>query len=168
MCSSSVREISASEPAQPVSVANSTEVSKKLMEDADLKYRLGGVGNQFAITEVYAFLISVPVMFYLEGAKFGEFIKLFQSNQKLQFNLIMSGLTFYWYNELATMTIKKTGALTSSVANTAKRVIVIVGVAVAMKKPLSYEEKVGAAVAVAGVLLYSVIDDLLGSKSKKS
>lgn len=140
--------------------------NKKLMEDADLKIRIGGVGNQFAITEIYAFLISVPVMFYLEGAKFGDFVKIFQSNQKLQFNLIMSGLTFYWYNELATMTIKKTGALTSSVANTAKRVIVIVGVAIAMNKPLTFEEKVGAGVAVAGVLLYSVIDDLFKKKTQ--
>jgi hypothetical protein len=33
------------------------------------------------------------------------------------------GLWFYGYNELATMTIKKTNAVTQSVANTAKRVI---------------------------------------------
>ena len=32
------------------------------------------------------------------------------------------------YNELATFTIKKTNAVTQSVANTAKRVIVIIGV----------------------------------------
>ena len=36
------------------------------------------------------------------------------------------------YNELATMTIKKTNAVTQSVANTAKRVIVIVGVAIVL------------------------------------
>jgi solute carrier family 35 protein E1 len=41
-----------------------------------------------------------------------------------------AGLWFYGYNELATMTIKKTSAVTQSVANTAKRVIVIVGVAI--------------------------------------
>jgi solute carrier family 35 protein E1 len=34
-----------------------------------------------------------------------------------------TGLWFYGYNELATMTIKKTSAVTQSVANTAKRVI---------------------------------------------
>ena len=34
-------------------------------------------------------------------------------------------MAFYLYNELATMTIKKTGAVTASVANTAKRVIVV-------------------------------------------
>lgn len=43
-------------------------------------------------------------------------------------------LWFYGYNELATMTIKKTSAVTQSVANTAKRVIVIVGVAIVSYK----------------------------------
>ena len=45
-----------------------------------------------------------------------------------RFNILASGLVFYAYNELATMTIAKTNAVTQSVANTAKRVIVIVGV----------------------------------------
>ena len=50
--------------------------------------------------------------------------------------MIMSGLWFYGYNELATMTLKKTGPVTQSVANTAKRVIVIVGVAIVMGESL--------------------------------
>ena len=47
----------------------------------------------------------------------------------------VTGLWFYGYNELATMTIKKTSAVTQSVANTAKRVIVIVGVAIVRAAP---------------------------------
>ena len=68
-------------------------------------------------------------MVYLEGASFGKFAEMFQEdgmNNVLSKNLILSGMTFYLYNELATMTIKKTGAVTASVANTAKRVIVMV------------------------------------------
>jgi hypothetical protein len=37
------------------------------------------------------------------------------------------------YNELSTITIKKTSATTQSVANTAKRAIVIVGSAIAFQ-----------------------------------
>jgi len=40
------------------------------------------------------------------------------------------------------MTIKATGAVTASVANTAKRAIVIVGMAIALGNPLKFEEKV--------------------------
>merc|ERR1711998_532596 len=84
----------------------------------------------------------------------------------LQYNLIASGMTFYLYNELATMTIKKTGAVTASVANTAKRVIVMLVSAFVFGEDLTFEKKVGSFVAISGVFLYSIIDDL--TKPKKA
>jgi solute carrier family 35 protein E1 len=111
--------------------------------------------------QIIAFLVSLPVMFATEGANFGKFVELATTSPAFQWNLVMSGLTFYTYNELATMTIKKTSAVTSSVANTAKRVIVMVYMAAVTGKALTEEQKIGAAVAIVGVLLYSVIDDLL-------
>ena len=142
--------------------------SKKLMTDPGIKKRYGGVGNQYAVTEILAFLISLPVMFLTEGSKFGEFMELFKTSRDLQFNLVMSGMMFYLYNELATMTIKATGAVTASVANTAKRVIVLVYMAMVTGKALTDEQKIGAAVAIGGVLLYSVIDDLFSKKKSKT
>ena len=62
-------------------------------------------------------------------------------------------MTFYWYNELATMTIKATGPVTSSVANTAKRVIVMVYMAAVTGKALTEEQKIGAAVAITPLTL---------------
>mgnify|MGYP003306390025 CR=1 FL=1 len=61
---------------------------------------------------------------------------------------------------LATLTIAVTGAVTASVANTAKRAFVIVGVALATGKAVTSEEKLGATITIASVLLYSVVDDL--------
>ena len=142
--------------------------SKKLMTDKDIKSRYGGVGNQYAVTEILAFLISLPVMFYVEGDMWPKFLDLLKTSYDLQFNLVMSGLAFYLYNELATMTIKTTGAVTASVANTAKRVIVLIYMAAVTGKALTDEQKIGAGVAIGGVLVYSVIDDLIGSKSKKA
>ena len=138
--------------------------NKKLMEKPGLKTRFGGVANQFAVTECLAFAISLPVMFAVEGAKFGEFMTLLATKRDLQVGLAISGLSFYLYNELATMTIKATGAVTSSVANTAKRVIVMVYMAAVTGKQLTDEQKIGAGVAIGFVLLYSVIDDLLKPK----
>lgn len=135
--------------------------NSKLMKTEGLKERIGGVGNQFAMTEVLGFFISLPVMFWLEGANFSKFTEMFQTDSVLKYNLIASGMTFYLYNELATMTIKKTGAVTASVANTAKRVIVMVVSAIVFGEDLTFEKKVGAVVAIAGVFLYSIIDDLL-------
>lgn len=43
----------------------------------------------------------------------------------------MSGLTFYLYNEVSTLALKSISGVTHSVANTAKRAIIIVGCAIA-------------------------------------
>ena len=80
-------------------------------------------------------------------------------------NLITSGLYFYLYNELATLTIKKTNAVTQSVANTAKRVIVIVGVAIVMGESLNPMKLIGCSIGIGGVFLYSIIDDLVARMS---
>merc|ERR1712032_1286713 len=98
--------------------------------------------NQFALTEVLAFLISLPVMYAVEGSKWSEFCSLVKTSRDLQIGLAVSGMSFYIYNELATMTIKATGAVTSSVANTAKRVIVMVYMAAVTGKVLTEEQKI--------------------------
>lgn len=140
--------------------------NKKLMSDKDLASRFGGVGNQFAVTQILAFFMCLPVMFFTEKENFSTFLDILKSSRDLQFNLIMSGLAFYLYNELATMTLKVTGPVTASVANTAKRVIVMVYMAAVTGKALTDEQKMGAGIAIGGVLLYSLIDDLLKSKPK--
>ena len=80
-------------------------------------------------------------------------------------NLITSGLYFYLYNEMSTLTIKKTNAVTQSVANTAKRVIVIVGVAIVMGESLNPMKLIGCTIGIGGVFLYSIIDDLVAKMS---
>ena len=80
-------------------------------------------------------------------------------------NLITSGLYFYLYNEMSTLTIKKTNAVTQSVANTAKRVIVIVGVAIVMGESLNPMKLIGCSIGIGGVFLYSIIDDLVAKMS---
>ena len=55
--------------------------TKKLMTVPGLKDRMGGVANQFAVTECLAFAISLPVMFATEGAKWGTFMHLLATNR---------------------------------------------------------------------------------------
>jgi drug/metabolite transporter (DMT)-like permease len=58
----------------------------------------------------------------------------------------------------------QTSAVTQSVANTAKRVIVIVGVALVLGESLDPIKLLGCSIGIGGVLLYSVIDSLVKSK----
>jgi solute carrier family 35 protein E1 len=130
--------------------------NKKLMDSDGLADRIGSVGNQFALTTLIGALCVLPVFLLTEGSKLGEFMKLFKDSSILKSNLLTSGLYFYLYNELSTLTIKKTSATTQSVANTAKRVIVIVGVAIALGESLELVKMVGCGIGIAGVLAYSL------------
>mmetsp|Transcript_31038 Transcript_31038/g.70994 ORF Transcript_31038/g.70994 Transcript_31038/m.70994 type:complete len:404 (-) Transcript_31038:29-1240(-) len=139
--------------------------NKKLMSTDGLKDRLGSVGNQFAITTINSFFFCAILMFLCEGSKLGSFWKLITSGtgagKAVLMNMVYSGLWFYFYNELATLTIKKTGAVTQSVANTAKRAVVILGVAVVLGESISTLKLAGSLVCIGGVFLYSVIDRLV-------
>jgi solute carrier family 35, member E1 len=138
--------------------------SKKLMETPGLKDRIGSIGNQFAITSIIGFILSLPLIAFTEGSRFGEFVKLCKTTPAVWVNLVVSGLFFYGYNEVATMTLKKTGAVTQSVANTAKRVIVIVGVALVLGESLSPIKLIGCSIGIGGVFLYSIIDNIVKPK----
>jgi len=142
--------------------------SKKLMDTPGLKERMGGVGNQFALMTIISFLVSVPFVFLREGAKLEEFGVMMKTNPVVYTNVILSGLTFYGYNELATMTLTKISPVTNSVANTAKRVVVIVGSAIVFNESISGLKAIGCAICIAGVFLNSVIDDMLKPKAKKA
>lgn len=140
--------------------------NKKLMDTEGLKERLGSVGNQFCITSIMGFLLSIPFVLMREGGKLGEFVEAFKTVPALKHNLIASALWFYGYNELATMTLKKTNAVTQSVANTAKRVIVIVGVALVLGESLDPMKLIGCGIGIGGVFLYSIIDNIVKPKAE--
>jgi solute carrier family 35, member E1 len=138
--------------------------NKKLIETEGIKDRIGSVGNQFAITSILGFLFSIPLLLATEGPRLGEFFKIAKTSPAVWQNLIASSLWFYGYNEVATMTLKKTGAVTQSVANTAKRVIVIIGVAVVLGESLDPIKLLGCSIGIGGVFLYSIIDNFVKAK----
>ena len=126
------------------------------MYKRQLKERIGTVGNQFALTMILSAVVLLPVWMATEMSKWGAFVETFKQSKALQVNLLTSAIFFYIYNELSTLTIKKTSATTQSVANTAKRVIVIVGVAIVLKESLDPMKLLGCAIGIGGVFLYSV------------
>lgn len=135
--------------------------NKKLLETAGVKDRLGSVGNQYAITTINAFIFIMPVALYREGHKLHLFFELCQSNRDVFYNILLSGWWFYIYNEVATIIIKKTGPVTQSIANTAKRAVIIVLGAIVLGESLNAWKLIGCAIAIGGVFLYSEIDKLV-------
>ena len=139
--------------------------AERIMRRPGLRDRLGSTSNQFAVTNVMTFLLSVPLVVAVEGAQWPKFVSLVSTNGPFRHYLLMSGLFLYVYNELTTLTISKTSAVSASVANTAKRAFIIVGVALAMGKTLRHEELVGATITISAVMVYSMIDALLASSA---
>lgn len=140
----------------------------RMLNDASIKQRIGGdyerAGNQFAIMTIISFLVSIPLVFIREGPILPGFFELVSKNgywNDLTINILLSGVTFYMYNEVATMTLTKISPVQNSVANTAKRVVVIVGSAIVFKEEISGLKGLGCAICIAGVFLDSIINNLV-------
>merc|ERR1711998_427598 len=69
---------------------------------------------------------------------------------------IFSGLAFYIYNEASFLTLSKLSPVTHSVANTLKRVVIIIASCIVFKTPMSLLGGIGSGIAVLGTLLYSL------------
>merc|ERR1712232_1167695 len=85
------------------------------------------------------------------------------SANDLLLNIALSGFFYYIYNEFAFAFTSYVGAVTSSVLNTAKRVIIIVVSAILFKETMERNTVIGSAIAICGTFAYS-----LASKKKKA
>jgi len=151
--------------------------NKRVMS-GDLKAALGGVGNTYALTTLWATLLIVPLVFLSgEYGKWDEFVAMWKADGKpgsagnLRYNTYMSGIMFYLYNEVSTMALKSLSGVSHSVANTAKRAVVIIGSAIAFGEDMGFEKSVGCSIAIGGTFLYAIADDLpkmLGLSTTKS
>jgi hypothetical protein len=57
--------------------------------------------------QVISFFVSLPVMFYMEGAQWSAFLAQCLASPTLARNVFCSGISFYVYDELATMTVSR-------------------------------------------------------------
>jgi len=135
--------------------------TKRLLMTDGIKDRIGGAGNQFAITAIMGFLLWTPVAYFREGSLWSSQLwpALITSSGEPSFRklLFTSAIFYYGYNELRTVTLKKISAVSGSIANTAKRIIVILGVGLALGESLNVWKILGSIIAIFGVLLYSTV-----------
>ena len=75
-------------------------------------------------------------------------------------NIALSGFFFYIYNEFAFAFTASVGSVTSSVLNTAKRVIIIVVSAILFNESMDTNTVMGSAIAITGTFLYSLTSNL--------
>jgi len=115
--------------------------------------------NVYAVMNIISFFCSVPFVVVQElptlGKVWNEAANKHGVNA-IMTNIILSGFMFYIYNEFAFAFTAHVGAVTSSVLNTAKRVIIIVVSAVVFHEAMERNTVIGSAIAIAGTFAYSL------------
>lgn len=122
--------------------------------------------NVYAVNNFISFFFTVPMVIISELPTLKEEWEHAASEhgaQAVAMNIALSGFFFYIYNEFAFAFTANVGAVTSSVLNTAKRVIIIVVSAILFNEAMDRNTVIGSAIAICGTFAYS-----LASKAKKA
>ena len=141
-------------------------VTKSLKSD---KSKNMDSANVYAVMNIISFLFTVPMVVIAEGATLQEeWDKAVEANgaQALIMNIALSGFFFYIYNEFAFAFTASVGAVTSSVLNTAKRVIIIVVSSIVFVEPMERNTVLGSAIAILGTFAYSMASKPAPKKKK--
>ena len=118
--------------------------------------------NLYGVLTILAFLMSLPFGLYYEGAGFGAAWKAATgvggtcSAFWLTRQMILDGFYYYAYNEVAFITLDRVSPITHSIANTIKRVCIILATVLVFGNKLTTLGAIGSATAVAGTLMYSL------------
>ncbi|CAM9159324.1 unnamed protein product [Scytosiphon promiscuus] len=117
--------------------------------------------NLYAVLTVLAFCFLSPVALVVEGRKakpaWDAAMAAGATAKGLTTTIMLSGLFYYLYNEVAFLALDSVNPVTHAVGNTIKRVVIIVAACVAFRTPMTPLSIAGSSIAVAGTLLYSLV-----------
>lgn len=135
-------------------------LSKKLMGGKEIGKNMT-TSNVYAVMTIMAAIITTPFAIWKEGAIISTAMATAAAGGVSQAyiikNVVLSGLTFFLYNEVAFQALNQVNAVTHAVANTIKRVAIILASVVVFGTPMTPTGTLGSAIAIAGVLVYSLV-----------
>jgi len=126
--------------------------------------------NVYAVMNILSFLFTVPMVVVSELPTLKdewEHSVAEHGAQAVIMNVALSGFFFYIYNEFAFAFTASVGAVTSSVLNTAKRVIIIVVSSILFQEAMERNTVIGSAIAILGTFAYSLTSKGKGVAPKK-
>lgn len=135
-------------------------LSKKLMGGKEIGKNMT-TSNVYAVMTILAALITTPFAIWKEGAMVSTAMATAAAGGVSQAyiikNVVLSGLTFFLYNEVAFQALNQVNAVTHAVANTIKRVAIILASVVVFSTPMTTTGTIGSTIAIIGVLVYSLV-----------
>jgi len=132
-----------------------------------------GPVNVFGILSIISTLLLAPLVLIFEGAKIKSTwlaatagTAAVISQPQLLTLLLASGLFFQTYQEVAFLALGSLHPVSHSVANTIKRVVIIITSIIVFSNPVTPAAMIGSSVAILGVLLYSLTKNHYDQKAK--
>jgi len=119
--------------------------------------------NLFAVQTMISAVCLIPVWLLLEPPKFvGATLVATTATGAVSMSYILSmavlsGLSFYFYNEVAFLALGRVQPITHAVGNTIKRVVIIIASVIAFRNPISPLGIFGSTITIIGTLLYSIV-----------
>lgn len=125
--------------------------------------------NMYALITIWAILVSFPFAVWFEiselAASWSDAKETHEvSSQAITLSAMSSGVFYYVYNEVAFVTLNKVNAVTHSIANTFKRIILIIVTAIIFSEVFTAQKIIGSIVAIVGVFLYSLAKNKAAGK----
>jgi solute carrier family 35, member E1 len=115
--------------------------------------------NFFRVLTIVSALELLPISIALEGYKVRSVWEAARASgvnmDSLLSNLLISGFSYYCYNEVAFWILGSISPMTHAVGNTVKRVIIILASLLILKAPISNYGMLGSTIAVLGTFAYS-------------
>lgn len=144
--------------------------SKMAMDGSDRGENMDPA-NTYAVVTMLATLLCVPTALLLEGATVkGAWAAAIatpgMTEAKLAATLALSGWFHYTNNEFAYKVLGLVSPVAQAVGNTAKRVVILVASSLAFATPMTPLGVAGSAIALAGVLGYSLVQQAEQEKVK--
>jgi solute carrier family 35 protein E1 len=109
----------------------------------------------------------LPVTLFIEGHKIFKLTEIVNYKEGIKQTLI-SGLLFYLYNEVSFKALNNLNPVSHALANTLKRVVIIVSSVLFFGEKITPVGMVGAALAICGVFAYSWAGIIFKPQKKKS
>jgi solute carrier family 35 protein E1 len=114
--------------------------------------------NFYAIITSMSCILLIPLMFIMEGHSILRILTECSSVEaEGLYYSITSGLLFYLYNELSFKVLDKVHPVTHALANTFKRIVIILSSIYFFKNNLTLGGGIGSILAIFGVTLYSLV-----------
>lgn len=162
MCVASLKELSFSYKSLICAlISNVAFASRAVLSKLTMNEPVGknmDAANLYGVLTMMAFALTIPVAFYFEGgavaATWAASTAIVGTPWLIK-NIIINGMYYYLYNEVAFLTLNQVAPITHSIANTVKRVAIIVATCIVFRNPMSRIGVIGSSIAIAGTFGYS-------------